>query len=63
FKAHAAARKHLDYVYIGNHPEADTNTYCPNCGNLLIERKFYFTKNHLQEPACPRCGEKVPVIL
>jgi len=32
----------LKYVYIGNVPQAEfTNTYCPNCKALLIERSGY----------------------
>ncbi len=35
------AREQLDYVYPGNTPQMDNNSYCPSCGNLLIERKDY----------------------
>jgi len=38
------AKKHLNFVYIGNFPEPKfESTYCPNCSNLLIERKGYTT--------------------
>lgn len=62
-RASGIAREHLNHVYIGNLPEADTNTYCPNCGKVLIERKYYHTKIHLKEPSCPRCGEAINIIL
>jgi pyruvate formate lyase activating enzyme len=35
------ARTKIDYVYPGNTPQLDNHTYCPACGNLLIERFLY----------------------
>lgn len=35
------ARTQIDYVYPGNTPQQDNHTYCPACGNLLIERYMY----------------------
>jgi len=35
------ARAQIDYVYPGNTPQLDNHTYCPSCGNLLIERFLY----------------------
>ncbi|MDF1576171.1 MAG: AmmeMemoRadiSam system radical SAM enzyme [Bacteroidales bacterium] len=35
------AREMIDYVYPGNTPQLDNHTYCPSCGNLLIERFLY----------------------
>jgi pyruvate formate lyase activating enzyme len=35
------AREQIDYVYPGNTPQLDNHTYCPVCGNLLIERFLY----------------------
>lgn len=33
--------KYLDFVYLFNSPGTDfLNTYCPECGSLLIEREF-----------------------
>jgi len=51
----------LKYVYIGNilSPEGE-NTYCPECGKLLIERKRYtILKNELEHGACSSCGAKI----
>jgi len=31
----------LKYVYIGNYPGFDNNTYCPKCGETIIERDYY----------------------
>lgn len=35
------AREKLDYVYPGNTPQLESHTYCPSCGNKLIERFLY----------------------
>ena len=35
------ARERIDYVYPGNTSHFDNNSYCPSCGNLLIERVLY----------------------
>jgi len=38
----AALRKHVDYVYLFNSPGTEfLNTYCPECGSLLIDREFH----------------------
>jgi len=31
----------LKYVYIGNYPGFDNNTYCPECGEIVIKRDSY----------------------
>ena len=49
------------YVYTGNIVDYEGNTtYCPKCGEVLIER-FYFTvkSKKLKNGACPSCGEKI----
>ena len=35
------AREKLSYVYPGNTPQLESHTYCPSCGNMLIERFLY----------------------
>ncbi len=52
----------LKFVYIGNVPGTDAeNTYCPDCGKLLIERKgFYIAKNVVNNGVCPECGCHIP---
>jgi pyruvate formate lyase activating enzyme len=51
----------VKFVYIGNILSDASNTYCPNCGKVLIERLGYMTdikglnKNH-----CKFCNEKIP---
>lgn len=55
----------LRFVYVGNvinHPYE--NTYCPNCGELLIKR-FVFSVleyNVTKDKACPSCNEKIPIV-
>ena len=51
----------LKYVYIGNlQTREGENTYCPNCGKLLLERVgFTVVQNRLSDGACPNC--KTPV--
>ena len=59
----------IEYVYTGNIPGYEgENTYCPNCGTLLIERYgFMITKNILLRDGkfakCPECGRKIKVVM
>ena len=55
----------LRYVYAGNMPgrtENCENTFCPGCGELLIERYGYrILKNNLAAGGlCPSCKQKIP---
>ena len=54
----------LQYVYLGNVP-ADQNSYCPNCGELLIERNNYNTidKNKIKDNKCVNCGEELNFLI
>lgn len=47
----------LKYVYEGNVPgEGRENTYCPNCGELLIERSGYsINHNKISDDRCSSC--------
>jgi pyruvate formate lyase activating enzyme len=47
----------LRYVYEGNVPgEGGENTYCYECGALLIERfGFFVRQNRIQDSRCPDC--------
>jgi len=51
----------LHYVYIGNLPGSKAeNTYCYNCGRVLIERFGYrIGANYIRQSACPDCGAKI----
>jgi len=51
----------LRYVYVGNVPESDgTNTFCYNCGRLLIRRFGQgLLEYHIRDGHCPHCGAKI----
>lgn len=50
----------IKFVYTGNLPDEGQNTYCPKCGNLLIERiGFDVVKNGMKGGRC-KCGKKIP---
>ncbi len=51
----------LRYVYCGNVPgDEGENTYCYNCGKILINRFGYrIIQNHIEEEKCSYCGVDV----
>lgn len=56
------AKKHLNHVYLGNMAtELHSNSYCPSCNNLLIERTyFHIVKKGINDQGeCKNCGQKV----
>ena len=57
------AERKLNYVYLGN-VAGPTNTYCTECGALLIERHGYYTRIvDLKGDRCGNCGAKIPIIV
>jgi pyruvate formate lyase activating enzyme len=50
----------IRYVYLGN-VAGETNTYCHECGELLIRRQgFWVLQNRVSpDAACPSCGADV----
>ncbi len=49
----------LYYIYMGNVP-VNGDTYCPECGELLIDRTGYsVTVNRLQDGYCPKCYREI----
>jgi len=54
----------LDFVYLGNVAgHRLENTYCPHCGQMLIERcGLTVMQNRLSRHSCPDCGEAIPVV-
>ena len=55
----------LRFVYAGNLPGRVggwENTWCPDCGDLLIERFGYQIRRQLVTPAghCPSCDARIP---
>jgi len=63
FAAREAAKQYLNYVYVGNIPGGDADTYCPGCGKKLVARKNYYGQPLIDKAACDRCGHKIPLIL
>ncbi|HEX2955003.1 MAG TPA: AmmeMemoRadiSam system radical SAM enzyme, partial [Bacillota bacterium] len=64
-RAYAIAKEKLDYVYVGNSMVTQhTDTYCPECGELWIERRrFNAEVVGLKGQHCIRCGNESPIIL
>ena len=52
----------LWYVYLGNVPgHWWEDTYCHNCGELLIERYVLdVIKNRIKDGRCPKCNTVIP---
>ncbi|MBW2983578.1 AmmeMemoRadiSam system radical SAM enzyme [Candidatus Woesearchaeota archaeon] len=51
----------IKFVYIGNVPGHEaTNTYCPSCSKVLIERKGYtIIQNNIVDGKCKFCNEPI----
>lgn len=63
-KAKKIAAKYLDYVYIGNIAGYDNNTFCPDCGEKLVEREYYMGRvEHIEDGKCSHCNRDVDLIL
>jgi pyruvate formate lyase activating enzyme len=56
-----ARSKGLNYVYTGNAHDVDGgSTWCPGCGNLLIERDWYeLGEWNLAGNQCRFCGHEI----
>ena len=64
-QAHDIAREAgLHYVYIGNVSGHDyANTYCPNCGKILVKRKGLLIQEYnIEDRKCVFCGHVIPGI-
>jgi pyruvate formate lyase activating enzyme len=62
---HMAAETGLRYVYIANVPGHEReNTFCPNCGKMVIGRFGYEirTWNLDEENRCKGCGYGIPIV-
>jgi len=60
-----AKKEGIFYPYIGNVTgHKGENTYCPNCGRLLIERLGWrVIKNNLKNKNCPFCGHLIDIVV
>ena len=63
YKLRKVARKFLNYVYIGNVLGADNDTYCPKCGNKVVERGYSVSVKGLKEGKCSNCGYPVSIVI
>ncbi len=56
-----AMKAGLQYVYPGNIMAGDAeNTYCPDCGTLVISRQGFNAVSHLKNGKyCPKCNRKI----
>lgn len=64
-KAYEIARKAgLNFPYVGNvYGHEGENTYCPDCGKIIIKRRGYLVENiFLKYNACGGCGRVIPGI-
>jgi len=54
----------LRNVYINNIPGSKyQDTYCPNCGEMLVHREEFFTiLNRVTDGKCPKCKQEVLMI-
>ena len=53
------SKKYLDYVYMGNVPGADQNTYCKVCGNTLVVRNGIAKVVGIQDKKCSDCQNEI----
>lgn len=53
----------LKYVYLGNvMDEAGSSTYCPECGAVLIRRRWHqVALGHVRDGQCGQCGAKTDI--
>jgi AmmeMemoRadiSam system radical SAM enzyme/AmmeMemoRadiSam system protein B/AmmeMemoRadiSam system protein A len=56
-----ARQSGLKYVYVGNvNDQTHQSTYCPHCGELVIERDWYqLGRYHLQGDRCRHCCGRI----
>lgn len=52
----------IKFVYIGNvYGAPEENTYCPNCGRVIIRRiGFQILEYKIEQNRCSYCGEYIP---
>jgi pyruvate formate lyase activating enzyme len=57
-----AMKEGIRYVYVGNVPNHEgNNTYCHNCGKLLVERKGYYIPTYnINNSRCRFCNTEIP---
>lgn len=61
-----ASQAGVAFPYLGNVPgHRGENTYCPSCGQLLMERRSYAIVQNSITPTrqCPSCQREIPVVI
>lgn len=58
----AVAQQSLNYVYLGNVPEANRNTLCRHCGATLVDRSGVVQTHLNGDGTCKSCGGASPII-
>jgi len=64
-QAYRIASEKLSYVYLGNMAtDRESNTYCPSCGGLLVDRRGYATRVvGLAGRDCAECGARTNFVI
>lgn len=62
-RAYELARERLDFVYVGNiHINGMTETPCPACGAVVVERRGFGAASRTRDGRCPSCGEDIGIV-
>lgn len=62
-QAQAIAKEYLDFVYTGNLPGEENDTYCRRCGHLLIHRGAYSVQvSGIEKGRCRSCNDQAKYI-
>lgn len=64
-RAHKIVREFMPYVFVGNMEiKGCSNSYCPECGKIIIERSWYRVRltGISPEGLCKKCGRKSDII-
>jgi len=57
------ADHYLNYVYLGN-ISGESDTYCPQCKSILVEREGYYTRiTGIKDGKCIYCGRKADFVI
>ncbi|MFH1597724.1 MAG: AmmeMemoRadiSam system radical SAM enzyme [Patescibacteria group bacterium] len=59
-----ALEQGLKFVYLGNVPgHQGEQTYCPECGIMVIQRLGYQTNRYDEQGQCPKCQANLALVL
>ncbi|MGD0725931.1 MAG: AmmeMemoRadiSam system radical SAM enzyme [Spirochaetia bacterium] len=59
-----AAKRHLQFVYMGNIGPEETTTPCLKCGSTLVRRVGYSVRvEGITAGACAACGAPAPIVM